>query len=80
MATEVGDANRGRDARKVALAMEFEDFLAAHGVLGDGVDNARPIFDELARLKARGQIATVALRISITGGHQMPRSSALSRI
>jgi hypothetical protein len=35
MATEVGDANRGRDARKVALAMEFEDFLAERHTTSD---------------------------------------------
>jgi hypothetical protein len=69
-------ANGWRNAAVVALAMKFEKPIAAVTVLGEGLDQGRPIFDKLARLKAGGQVPTVDLRISITGQITHPEADA----
>ena len=61
-----GDTNGRSDAHGVVLAMKLDDLIGGIGVLGEAIDDRRPILDELARrdLAAVDQVAgTIAGQI-----------------
>jgi hypothetical protein len=61
---ERSEPNGRRNAAVVALAMKFEKLLAAVAVLGEGLDQGRPIFDKLLAGHGRAAVRDVACTIA----------------